>query len=180
MISDDTTYGPVYYRPTRSDIEARILSFGELGDGWHFGEGQAPPIDIIDRAIELHHILKSSGFRSTNAFPGIDGEVIVSAYRENFYLEFTLEVDGSLSFIFEQNDVEEISIEGLTIENVLSVIDDTWDKIWNALGSSNTFKGTHFVIFSKAVHSLTPEVLEESRSLADVVYMNRETQYVLI
>lgn len=93
-----------------TEIEAKIKGYGSLRPGWHYGEGVTPPDSNIQTALKLHDTFLDEGFTRTNAFPGVDGEVRVTAYHNQYYLELTVEVDGSITFVYESGD-EEIAYE---------------------------------------------------------------------
>lgn len=61
---------------------------------------------MLDRAIALHRELLCQGYSRTNAFPGLNGEVLVTAYHEKHYYEFCLELDGMVTFVHEIDDEE--------------------------------------------------------------------------
>lgn len=84
----------------------KIRSFRELPTGWHYGNGNAPSDETIQKALTLNSELALSGFSKTNAFPGIEGEIQVTAYHGPLYLEFTIEPDKGITFIYEHNGEE--------------------------------------------------------------------------
>lgn len=179
MFYENTTYQTFNSDFQRRDTRAKILSFSELEQGWHFGDGSPLNNVIIQKALDLLDLLISSGFGRTNAFPGTNGDLIVTAYFWDYYLEFTIESNEALSFILEENDNELEYEEGLPFNDGSRLINSFWEKIWNAFGSSNTYTGTATLTDSKAVHSRILALLEESPSFPDLVYAKRETQYVL-
>ena len=86
--------------------EEKIRSFAALPPGWHFGQGVPPPPERVDQALRLLAAGREAGWPETDAFPGVDGEVRITFYREDGYLELTLERDGGVSVVREQNGVE--------------------------------------------------------------------------
>src|ERR1700683_2990257 len=84
----------------------KILDFADIEDGWHFGEGAAISKKAIRDASRLYDTLIEYGFYETDAFPGLSGEVRVTAYWGDCYFEFTRERDGTWSFIEELGGVE--------------------------------------------------------------------------
>ncbi|MEZ4733902.1 MAG: hypothetical protein R3E79_42970 [Caldilineaceae bacterium] len=42
------------------------------------------------------------GFHETDAFPGLNGEVMVTVYQGSDYWEFTLEPTETITFVYEQ------------------------------------------------------------------------------
>ena len=94
--------------------EQKIRAFASLPVGWQHGEGHPPSDSTIEHAIILNIYASDLGFKETNAFPGIEGEVQLLIYHERTTLEITLEIDDSVTFIHEQDDKEIESIENLT------------------------------------------------------------------
>jgi len=56
------------------------------------------------------------GLLETDAFPGLNGEVMFTVYANDHYLEFALEADGAVAFCHEEADREVCYREGLSFE----------------------------------------------------------------
>ena len=81
-----------FWWDTSSHItEKKIQSFKELESGWHYGEGVSIKQSVLDNAILLNQEAINQAFYETDAFPGLNGEVMVTIYSGEHYLEFTLE-----------------------------------------------------------------------------------------
>jgi len=105
-----------------NDTTQKIKGFLRLPKGWHFGKGVAPSEAIAEIAVALAAEAVAKGFRATDAFPGTDGEIQVTAYHGSKYLEFTIDVHGSITFVHEDNE-QEIDFERmLSIRNALQKI----------------------------------------------------------
>jgi hypothetical protein len=98
---------------------AKILSFGELPVGWHFGGGVPPAKETIAAALHLNREAEASGFDKTNAFPGIEGEIQVTAHLGALCLEFTIERDGGITFVKEKGGQEIAYESGLTLDEAI-------------------------------------------------------------
>ena len=100
----------------------KIDSFATYQPGWSFREGI--PFDkatlIIATAILQQGI--EHGFVTNDAFPGLDGEVMVTFYSGDYYHEFIIERTGNISYICEIDRCEVLSIDDLPMENI-------WDKV---------------------------------------------------
>ena len=108
----------------------KVKNFLRLEQGWHFGEGNPPTIEctkkasrIVERAIML--------LFGVDVFPGIDGEIMVTIYYKNHYLEFIVETDETVTFIHEQDDIEIDSKENLHFSSALKKLNDFGEVIWN-------------------------------------------------
>lgn len=109
--------------PTIDETKVKLSGFADLETGWHFGEGVSPKSDIIASALTILEKLSSVGIERVNAFPGIAGEVRVTAYLADDYYEFTVEKNGTVSHVYERSDVEMESSEGLSLPMTLKLID---------------------------------------------------------
>ncbi|MGH9842264.1 MAG: hypothetical protein ACREEM_26230 [Blastocatellia bacterium] len=98
---------------------AKILGFGELPVGWHYGGGVPPAEPTIAAALRLNREAEELGFEKTNAFPGIEGEIQVTAYLGSLCLEFTVERDGGITFVKEQDDQEIAYESALTLDEAI-------------------------------------------------------------
>jgi hypothetical protein len=82
----------------------KIESFLALPVGWHYGAGRAPSRDAIKNAQEWLTRLSQWGLWNVDAFPGADGEIMLSAYRDDESFELVLEPDNTVSFYHEKDD----------------------------------------------------------------------------
>lgn len=110
-----------------SETGEKILSFGELEKGWHFGEGSSPSDSSIKKALELDGLAQELGFTNTDAFPGPNGELRYCVYEGANYYEFTFEIDGSVTAVIE-NDENEIECAS-SLEKARSILKQF--SIWN-------------------------------------------------
>ncbi len=76
---------------------SKILSFRKLKRGWHYGQGSAISHGIIEKALRIHSVMLSLGFFETNAFPGVDGEVLLTCYFRDHCIEVTIEANSDYS-----------------------------------------------------------------------------------
>jgi len=116
----------------------KILAFSNLGKDWHFGEGVPPTKEILKQAVSLSDRIAISGFRS-NAFPGVDGEIMVTVYHGKNYLEFTFEADGTVTFVREKDETEIAYEEKLTFDQAKNRLNAFGaEKIWKSLSGLST------------------------------------------
>lgn len=141
--------------PAPAETTSKINSFAELPAGWHFGEGMPPSPDRVKNARLLHFEFVRSGFTRTNAFPGIDGQIMVTAYRGSEYHEFSLELDGSLDYVFELGNEEQDCKENLSLEEALEIVRELANIVWLTLESSTTLILTPTRVTLKAMPSGT-------------------------
>ena len=84
-------HGPV--EPSRS-AAATIDSFRNLPDGWQFGEGQGATDAAHETARKIDALLLRTAARVIEAFPYLDGGVLVCGRYANEDIEVTCEPDG--------------------------------------------------------------------------------------
>jgi hypothetical protein len=109
----------------------KIQSFENLALGWNYGEGGPIDPSVIRGAISILLKFSLTGLTDTDAFPGINGEVMVTAYERDHYLEAIVESNGSISVTYDVNDVEKFSKERMEPEEALTKLQDLAGQIWN-------------------------------------------------
>lgn len=111
-------HAPASSHPTVLKME----SFQNLPHGWHYGEGGPCAPSVLEQAIRLHQEIINLGFSTTDAFPGVDGGMLLAAYEGAEYFTFRLEVDGSITYYRETQDVEVDEQERLTWAQALAIL----------------------------------------------------------
>jgi hypothetical protein len=71
--------GGVCVRP--SPTLAKIGSFASLPVGWDYGQGVPASVTTVSLARDLYYELTQLGFTRTEAFPGTDGAIQLTAYE---------------------------------------------------------------------------------------------------
>ena len=102
--STQTLWGqaPDDLHPTLKKVQA----FLRLQPGWHYGRGMAFTPELIREALQFHVYTTSLGFYETDAFPGLDGSIMLTVYEGPDYIEFTLNPCGGMDYRRETDDVE--------------------------------------------------------------------------
>jgi hypothetical protein len=104
-----------------SATESKIQAFSRLKDGWSYSEGISFNDTVILQALALLRECSDLGFFKTNAFPGLNGEILLVVYRKNDSLEFTVEPDGTFTFCRDVAGSGE-PILGLSFEDAIERI----------------------------------------------------------
>jgi len=112
-----------------SDTLLKIAEFATLESGWCYGEGIHIQKQTQFQAQELFVALFSNGIEKTDAFPGLSGEIRVTGYKNEHYLELTIEGPDCVTFLYEQNDDEFEYNENLTILQAKHKVKETIAKI---------------------------------------------------
>jgi hypothetical protein len=106
-----------------SATEQKINSFKDLPIGWHYGSGIPPSDKILALANQLNRYAGLMNFEATDAFPGIDGEVMLTVYDGDIYLEFSIELNGLINYVREQSDEEVDSREQISLHEAINYIE---------------------------------------------------------
>ena len=122
-------------RSEQDSTVQKILSFLRLPTGWCYGRGRAPSQSVADLAIKWATATRAIGFQTTNAFPGENGEISVTAYHQNHYVEAIIETTGLISLHYEKDDTPVWSHENLPLDRARQYITAVAGEIWNTPGS---------------------------------------------
>lgn len=153
----------------------KVYNFKNLKDGWHYGEGISFQNSTIDNAISLIKQAVKLAFYATDAFPGLDGEIMCTIYFRDHYLEFIIESDGSITFVREEGDEEVCYQEGLSLQDAKEKIKEFRNETWNIYESSiQNIIMTHENTDSRVLHSGTPEVCQVSQLSVGSAYWKPE------
>src|SRR5690242_11793093 len=94
-----TTVSKTYHLGTWTTVQSnktalKIASFSKLKEGWNFSSGVPFSRQVLDIAIEIDRCFQCYGLE-TDAFPGLDGEVMVAAYSLPIAYEVVVNPNGS-------------------------------------------------------------------------------------
>jgi hypothetical protein len=113
----------------------KLESFRSLHAGWHYGEGIAFDENIVNNALNLHNIAVKLGFFETDAFPYIDGSIMITIYHKADYFEFTLMHNNEIMYRRETDD-EEVGEEAqITFAQAKSVLEELRQDTWRSSDS---------------------------------------------
>ncbi|MCC0000118.1 MAG: hypothetical protein H6870_14295 [Methylobacteriaceae bacterium] len=121
MLYESYTYSSDNF--SESKTFGKILSFAKLKHGWHYGVGGPLKSSVISAALGAHWRLLLNGFDDTNAFPGANGELMVTAYHASQYLEIVVEHDCTLHVCYEIDGSEVMSKSGMTYDEAIELLD---------------------------------------------------------
>ena len=88
----------------RDTTKRKILSFAELPIGWHYGSGVAATHEAIAAALEIPSLLADAGADAIEAFPDVDGGVLVSGYHDKQTLDVLCDKVGAMTMVYERDD----------------------------------------------------------------------------
>ena len=109
----------ISYHPTIK----KIKGFKKLKDGWNFGSGKAFNYYIIQYTINFHNnCLKQFAFE-TDAFPGEDGDIMVSFYYKDHILDFWIKNKDDIEFTHKCNDQKIENMKSINYNKTLKIIE---------------------------------------------------------
>ncbi len=101
----------------------KIRSFGELEKGWHYGEGHGANPETVKLAEKIAQRLHLELFCKIDAFPGIWGEIQVTGYLQDYFIEINILPDSSIEFLVEDREQNVVlEFEGLNFERLFTKI----------------------------------------------------------
>ncbi len=136
MIRNNQVNGFYYTSNSHPTIE-KIYDFQKLEKGWSYGEGIPFQESILDDAVSLIKEAIKFAFYTTDAFPGLDGEIMCTVYYHEHYLEFIIESDRSVTFSREKDGEEICYQEGLLLQDAKDKIKGFWQETWNTTSESS-------------------------------------------
>jgi hypothetical protein len=140
-----------------SNALAKIDGFLRLGKGWHYGAGSPASSALVGRAKLLINLFHSQGFANVDAFPGVDGEIMISAFENGHCIELTLELDGTFRLLHEENGEEILYLENLSTYKLAKHFSFATSKVklkeWLSSGSFTPVTTTPARESSKTWHS---------------------------
>jgi hypothetical protein len=149
----------------------KIAGFARLPDGWHYGSGSAPSDKVIQVARDLHDVLVSFGATVTDAFPGAEGEIIVTAYEGDRYVEVIVEADLTASIIYENPTLPTAHHKRLELREARDLLIRIAGAIWNTSDYSTRNTMTRGSAASLASHLGTLVATEAFQSSRVSAYM---------
>ncbi len=83
---------------------AKIRSFAQLPDGWHYGEGCAATEQAVTAALDVNAQFLMHIPDAVEVFPAVDGGVMVCGYWRDHMLEIICGPSGRLDMVHELDD----------------------------------------------------------------------------
>jgi hypothetical protein len=115
--------------------EKKIKSFSKLQQGWNYGFG-APFTDAqIKRSLDIHRFFIQLGISTTDAFPGMAGEISITGYKGEYYLEYTIINATTASFVARKGSALLARHLRIGFGEALKHLVDVVGAIWSTYGS---------------------------------------------
>jgi hypothetical protein len=129
--SREVRYIAIPERGIKSKTARTILEFRQLPVGWHYGDGGPISDWVCVLAWELNRYALSLGLSKTEAFPGVNGEVMVSVYPNGHVLDFTIYPEGTIRYRHEIDDEDVESEDNLSLADAKQKLIPFGTTSWN-------------------------------------------------
>ncbi len=92
-----------YKRDIYRNARRQILSFAQLPKGWHYGGGNPAGADTVKLALKVSLLFVEHGAGEIEAFPDVEGGILVSGYRGEDLVDVFCGTNGRLDLLHERN-----------------------------------------------------------------------------
>lgn len=168
--------------PTQPQIDPRPLAvrkietFSRLGEGWSFGDGLRFEDSVINTAKSLVLHARKHGFLESDAFPGMQGDVLIRIYQGLHCLEFTVRNERCIDYVHEVEDAEIESEDDLTLDASTSKIQELRKDLCESFDFSKPYISTEGGVASQVLPSNRLEKMVVYRSWMKFAYDNWDIQ----
>lgn len=175
-VMSDISYESLFeYKSPISDNHSGVLTkinnFSAFEPNWSYGvEGKAFSQDTIDYANKIYKCAINNTIYALDAFPGLDGEIMVTLYYKKYYMEFLLKDNIILECLYEEDGEEIFYEENIDFDQAAKNISKMLEEkqhCSNTYESSTQHIGTQDLADSKVSPSGT--IMEAFRSLKENV-----------
>ena len=88
--------------PVNSDaLNRKIEEFADLPDGWHYGSGVAATEQAVTAARKVKSLLLENNAHDVEAFPDVDGGILVCGYHHDDTVEVLCSPQGTMDLVHE-------------------------------------------------------------------------------
>lgn len=148
----------------KNETEKKLNDFLSLKKGWYYGEGKSIDSKTIFIIKDLLYYVEAQGFTETDTFPGLNGDVRLTIYYNEYYIEITLDENCIFLLTIEKNDNEIISDKKFNETEIKKEINTYGKKlIWDTLDSSTSATmiqdGEDFKVWDFLTHLMDQEYL---------------------
>lgn len=162
IVADDRVLIP-------SKTEMKVREYARLPEGWFFGDCQGIENETVTISLRLLREAEHLGLHDTNVFPGGDGELLLTIYHGDYYMDLMVEPDGTVDVTVEKGEEELVYREGVSLLEAISEIGEFKKLLWKHEESSGYYAASGTTKGKTAGASLawplSPQGTEGSRYL---------------
>ncbi|MER8938743.1 hypothetical protein NKH82_04450 [Mesorhizobium sp. M0915] len=124
------------FSQSKKDATAdKIKSFENLVVGWNFGEGVPVLGREVTRALSALDLMRQFGLSITDAFPGLDGEVKVTSYKDDYYVQYIVSPNTLATVIAYKGDTLLHRYRDISDQEARKRLGAVAGEIWHTSGS---------------------------------------------
>ena len=109
----------------------KINSISKLSDGWNYGDGTKFSSKRVTDAEKIDNLFVQLLASPTDAFPGLAGQIMVTAYKDDYYIEYTLHNDDNFSVRADKAGATICRLNYVDQAKALSKLAWLAGQIWN-------------------------------------------------
>lgn len=113
-----------------SKTEMKVREYARLPEGWFFGDCQGIEKETVTISLRLLREAEHLGLHDTNVFPGGDGELLLTIYHGDYYMDLMVEPDGTVDVTVERGEEELVCREGVSLLEAISEIGAFKKLVW--------------------------------------------------
>lgn len=139
----------------------KLREMEELKTGWYYGEGKAPIPEAIRAVRRLLLKACSFGYANMDVFPMTNGEVRLSVYFADGYIELTPLKSGTVEAFGEVNGEVTVDEDCIDFETAIELLKELAPKSWSSYALSPGSSSSH--ISTASTVDAFGKMTEESR-----------------
>ncbi len=140
----------------------KVLEFGRLPAGWAYGQGGAIEPAVISRGLAWIEYIEAIGVKKMNAFPGEEGNLLITSYVDGDIISIDILTDGMVSVLHERAEDELLDRPCVGEAEAFSLVAAAMETACATSASLTRNIGTSKQIASRAQPSRTPQKPEEA------------------
>ena len=102
------------------NIIEKLNQLNEMKKGWHFGEGKEISNNIYEIAISLVKHINNLGYSELDCFIGLNGEIMITIYDDEKYVEITINEDERFDYVYQVNNKDVLVQFDIDLDNCLN------------------------------------------------------------
>lgn len=148
-----------YFIPPKTEIELKFDKISKLKDGWRYGEGKVPTSKNIELARSFNTLLEEHGLYKKDVFSGVEGDLTLELYVNDYTLEITFESDDTISYGLIKDDEY---IKEIPKSDRVSVVNNLKDFLTEECKSSDSYTSTNTVQSRKDLPQIPSKIFVEA------------------
>jgi hypothetical protein len=137
-VTENLTY---FTTESSNETSQKISNFQNYPAGWNYGEGDRFGGAEVERALYIQRLFVQNGFPATDAFPGLAGQIVVTAYKDEYFLQFVVEPQKLATFTAQKGNQLLKRLYHVRQADAISSFVEVLRDVWS-ISDSSTSKST--------------------------------------